>query len=184
MRDDYSELIKDAGCLRFEHVAVLPTDATPRSAAISANDHRLRPGAVIESGDLPIRCRVGRAEPSVVRSEAACFAARKPDFEARQQAGWIGGGSGGLEGANKLAQGGFGDRLYLVYLFMSEFSALKAGKRGSAAAVGLLMLCAVNTPGGDWPQYRGPTTDGISTELISTNWRPAIFPAAKAPTAS
>jgi outer membrane protein assembly factor BamB len=58
---------------------------------------------------------------------------------------------------------------------MSELPALNADRRGRTAATGLLMLCAASLLAGDWPQYRGPTTDGISPELISTNW-PATGP--------
>lgn len=53
---------------------------------------------------------------------------------------------------------------------MSELPALYAGKRGRMAAIGLLTLYATIVLAGDWPQYRGPTTDGTSSELISTNW--------------
>lgn len=48
-------------------------------------------------------------------------------------------------------------------------------KRGSAAHPGTLvcLLAALTAPrleAGDWPQYRGPTHDGRSTETIRTNW--------------
>jgi outer membrane protein assembly factor BamB len=42
--------------------------------------------------------------------------------------------------------------------------------RRSATAVALLWLVQVSVFAGDWPQYRGPTTDGISTERIATTW--------------
>jgi hypothetical protein len=58
---------------------------------------------------------------------------------------------------------------------MSEPPTLSADQKGRTAAIGLLMICATNALGGDWPQYRGPTTDGISPELIATNW-PATGP--------
>src|SRR2546421_23292 len=34
----------------------------------------------------------------------------------------------------------------------------------------LAALAATALPAGDWPQYRGPNHDGISTEIIRTNW--------------
>src|SRR2546426_6973656 len=38
------------------------------------------------------------------------------------------------------------------------------------AFLGLLLFCHAVALATDWPQYRGPTTDGISPDLISTNW--------------
>src|SRR6185436_15912558 len=38
------------------------------------------------------------------------------------------------------------------------------------SALGLLLLWAWSARGTDWPQFRGPTTDGVSTEPISVNW--------------
>ncbi len=43
------------------------------------------------------------------------------------------------------------------------------------AFLGLLLFCNAVGQATDWPQYRGPTTDGISPDLISTNW-PATGP--------
>jgi len=43
------------------------------------------------------------------------------------------------------------------------------------AFLGLLFCCNAVALAVDWPQYRGPTTDGISPDLISTNW-PATGP--------
>ncbi len=53
---------------------------------------------------------------------------------------------------------------------MSESAALNAGTMRKTTAAGLLVFWCIGALGGDWPQYRGPTTDGISPELISTNW--------------
>lgn len=39
-----------------------------------------------------------------------------------------------------------------------------------SAAVGLLLLCSAGAWATDWPQYGGPTTDGISPDPISTSW--------------
>jgi outer membrane protein assembly factor BamB len=36
--------------------------------------------------------------------------------------------------------------------------------------VGLLFLCGWTGMAMDWPQYRGPTTDGISPDPIATTW--------------
>src|SRR5438876_3055238 len=44
-----------------------------------------------------------------------------------------------------------------------------ANGRGGAAA-GLLLLCQAVASATDWPQYRGPTTDGISPDPIATSW--------------
>jgi outer membrane protein assembly factor BamB len=39
-----------------------------------------------------------------------------------------------------------------------------------SSVVGLLLLCGFTGLGMDWPQYRGPTTDGVSPEPIATIW--------------
>src|SRR5436309_9591125 len=38
------------------------------------------------------------------------------------------------------------------------------------AFLGLLLFCHALALATDWPQYRGPTTDGISPDPISVNW--------------
>ena len=43
-------------------------------------------------------------------------------------------------------------------------------RTGIPLAAGLLLLCQAGAWATDWPQYRGPTTDGISPDLISTSW--------------
>ncbi len=35
---------------------------------------------------------------------------------------------------------------------------------------GLLLLCCVGACATDWPQYRGPATDGSSPDAIATTW--------------
>jgi outer membrane protein assembly factor BamB len=44
------------------------------------------------------------------------------------------------------------------------------GKIGSAGFAGTCLLFVLTAAAGDWPQYRGATTDGISAEPINTNW--------------
>src|SRR5437016_262678 len=39
-----------------------------------------------------------------------------------------------------------------------------------AALASIAALAATVLRAGDWPQYRGPSHDGISTETIRTNW--------------
>jgi outer membrane protein assembly factor BamB len=53
---------------------------------------------------------------------------------------------------------------------MAEASASKPGCARTGAAVGLLLLGQAVALATDWPQYRGPTTDGISPDLIATAW--------------
>ncbi len=43
------------------------------------------------------------------------------------------------------------------------------GSRVLKAAV-FLMVAVLAASAGDWPQYRGPTHDGVSTDRINTNW--------------
>ena len=38
------------------------------------------------------------------------------------------------------------------------------------AVVFLLLISPLAALATDWPQYRGPTTDGVSLEPIATNW--------------
>src|SRR5580765_4410416 len=46
-----------------------------------------------------------------------------------------------------------------------------SGLRIRAILLGsFIALAASALDAGDWPQYRGPNHDGISTELIRTNW--------------
>src|SRR5215471_277349 len=59
---------------------------------------------------------------------------------------------------------------------MSELRALNLGQARGLAVSGVLAICSLSILADDWPQYRGPNTDGISPELISTNW-PASGPA-------
>jgi len=61
---------------------------------------------------------------------------------------------------------------------MRESPALNRNERAAVLVGGLLLLLLWGEAilAGDWPQYRGPTTDGISPELISTTW-PAAGPA-------
>jgi outer membrane protein assembly factor BamB len=47
---------------------------------------------------------------------------------------------------------------------------MKARIGVSRAASALFLLCQFGASATDWPQYRGPTTDGISPDPISTNW--------------
>ena len=53
---------------------------------------------------------------------------------------------------------------------MPEASAPEAGITRAGAAVGLLLLGQVAALATDWPQYRGPTTDGISPDPIAVTW--------------
>src|SRR3989442_3336124 len=46
----------------------------------------------------------------------------------------------------------------------------QAGICRKAVAGGLFLLCQALASATDWPQYRGPTTDGISPDLIATDW--------------
>ncbi len=39
---------------------------------------------------------------------------------------------------------------------------------------GWLLLATLNAPAGDWPQYRGPTHDGVSTERINKQWTGSV----------
>src|SRR6266403_1683592 len=39
-----------------------------------------------------------------------------------------------------------------------------------AAVVGFLLFCHAAGFATDWPQYRGPTTDGVSPDPIATSW--------------
>lgn len=39
---------------------------------------------------------------------------------------------------------------------------------------GWLLLAAFNAAAGDWPQYRGPTHDAVSTERINKNWTGSV----------
>jgi outer membrane protein assembly factor BamB len=45
------------------------------------------------------------------------------------------------------------------------------GTRFTAAGACLWFCWQMAVFATDWPQYRGPTTDGVSTDLISTNWQ-------------
>src|SRR5882762_9577957 len=53
---------------------------------------------------------------------------------------------------------------------MADALAPKVGGDRKGAVVCLLLFCHAITMATDWPQYRGPTTDGISPDLISANW--------------
>ncbi len=57
---------------------------------------------------------------------------------------------------------------------MQTFSAFNT-RNARAAAAGLFLLCQAGAWATDWPQYRGPATDGSSPDLISANW-PAAGP--------
>jgi outer membrane protein assembly factor BamB len=58
---------------------------------------------------------------------------------------------------------------------MTASSARKVGNGKGVIAIGLLLVVYATAFAADWPQYRGPTTDGISPDLIATNW-PASGP--------
>jgi len=47
------------------------------------------------------------------------------------------------------------------------------GKKTSLAMV-LVLLSAILAAGADWPNYRGPTHDGVSPERINKNWTGAV----------
>src|ERR1051325_11084201 len=53
---------------------------------------------------------------------------------------------------------------------MRDAFVMKARIGVSRAASALFLLCQFGASATDWPQYRGPTTDGISPDPISTNW--------------
>src|ERR1035437_6450661 len=53
---------------------------------------------------------------------------------------------------------------------MTGASTLRAGNGRRRTVLGLLWMCHAVAFVTDWPQYRGPTTDGISPDPISTNW--------------
>jgi len=40
----------------------------------------------------------------------------------------------------------------------------------TSLAMVLVLVCATLAAGADWPNYRGPTHDGVSTERINKNW--------------
>ena len=50
----------------------------------------------------------------------------------------------------------------------------KRGTRGSSSLRGILLPVlvgiALSSPAADWPNFRGPNHDGVSTEKIRTNW--------------
>ncbi len=55
----------------------------------------------------------------------------------------------------------------------ANFPATKSWTSSAAVRLAVLLagaLGATGVFGGDWPQYRGPNHDGISTETIRTNW--------------
>jgi outer membrane protein assembly factor BamB len=53
---------------------------------------------------------------------------------------------------------------------MPEASAREAGSARTGAALGMLLLGQAVALATDWPQYRGPTTDGISPDPIAATW--------------
>lgn len=53
---------------------------------------------------------------------------------------------------------------------MTGASTPRAGKGRRRTVLGVLLMCHAVAFATDWPQYRGPTTDGISPDPISTNW--------------
>lgn len=53
---------------------------------------------------------------------------------------------------------------------MAEAFAFEAGSVRTGAALGLLLLGQAVALATDWPQYRGPTTDGISPDPIAATW--------------
>ena len=53
---------------------------------------------------------------------------------------------------------------------MANAFAPNFGTRGKGAAVGLAVLYPLFAFATDWPQYRGPATDGTSPDAISTQW--------------
>jgi outer membrane protein assembly factor BamB len=58
---------------------------------------------------------------------------------------------------------------------MGHLFMFRAGHAERRAAGALVMFCAVTGFATDWPQYRGPTTDGTSPDPIATHW-PATGP--------
>jgi outer membrane protein assembly factor BamB len=53
---------------------------------------------------------------------------------------------------------------------MAQFAASEASPSRAGAVLALVLLGHVTAWATDWPQYRGTTGDGISTELIATSW--------------
>src|SRR2546422_1351423 len=53
---------------------------------------------------------------------------------------------------------------------MTDSFARKAGNGRREGVVGLLLMWQSVAFATDWPQYRGPATDGISPDAISTQW--------------
>src|SRR5439155_4326695 len=54
---------------------------------------------------------------------------------------------------------------------MADAFASKAGDVCRGAVLCLLFTFPAIAPATDWPQYRGPNSDGISPDLISVNWQ-------------
>ena len=53
---------------------------------------------------------------------------------------------------------------------MTSIFAAQARHARRAVALGALWLGQVLAAGTDWPQYRGPATDGTTPDLIATTW--------------
>ncbi len=58
----------------------------------------------------------------------------------------------------------------LIRVSVTPGERLSGGLRGLILALLPVAVAASSALAADWPQYRGPTTDGISAEAISTNW--------------
>jgi len=53
---------------------------------------------------------------------------------------------------------------------MSDVFASETGRARSGAVAWLVLICHAVGLATDWPQYRGPTTDGVSPDPISIHW--------------
>src|SRR5436190_22439440 len=57
---------------------------------------------------------------------------------------------------------------------MNAALACRTPRRGFSRIVGCVLLAAVASAASDWPQYRGPNHDGVSTDRINKQWTGSV----------